>query len=482
MQERIDGRDDTMQSSASAIASEPASSALPQARSDAPVGNVLDSLIAGPIIPTLLKLAAPTVVVLVVQTFVSVIETYFVGFLGKDALAGVAFVFPVLMLMTMMSNGALGGGAASAIARALGSGRRQDADALVVHAVMLAMLFGLAFTIGVLGGGRALYRTLGGSGEAIEAALQYSSFVFGGAVLTWVVNLLAASLRGAGDVRTPALVIFAGALIVVPLSPALIFGFGPVPRLGIAGAGAAVIFYYALASVALAAYMRSRHSPIRLAWARPEWRLFKEILGVGGISAIGTLQINVTVAVVTALVGPFGTDALAGYGMASRLDYLLIPLLFSLGTAATTMVGANIGARQIARARRIAWTAALLGPAVTGAIRILAALFPQVWISIFSSDPNVIAAGSSYLRVVAPFYGCVGLGMLLYFAGQGARHVTWPVLAGTLRLIIVALGGWLAIRIVNADLTWLFAAGAAAPGTFRGVTGLSMRLQSWGSK
>jgi len=470
-----------MQSSASAIASEPASSALPQARSDAPVGNVLDSLIAGPIIPTLLKLAAPTVVVLVVQTFVSVIETYFVGFLGKDALAGVALVFPVLMLMTMMSNGALGGGAASAVARALGSGRRQDADALVLHAVVLAMIFGLAFTIGVVGGGRALYRALGGSGEAIEAALQYSSFVFGGAVLIWVVNLLTASLRGAGDVRTPALVIFAGAVIVVPLSPALIFGLGPIPRLGIAGAGAAVIVYYVLASVALIAYMRSSRSPVRLGWARPQWRLFKDILGVGGISAIGTLQINLTVAVATALVGPFGTDALAGYGMASRLDYLLIPLLFSLGTAATTMVGANIGARQIARARRIAWTAALLGAVVTETIGILAALFPHLWIGIFSSDPNVVAAGSSYLRVVAPFYGFVGLGMLLYFAGQGARHVTWPVLAGTLRLIIVAAGGWLAISIAHADLTWLFAAIAAAAVTFGSLTALAMRLQSWGA-
>jgi Na+-driven multidrug efflux pump len=283
-------------------------------------------------------------------------------------------------------------------------------------------------------------------------------------------------------VRIPALVIFAGAFIVVPLSPALIFGLGPVPQLGIAGAGAAVIIYYVLAGVALVGYMRSRHSPIKLVWAPLEWRLFKDILGVGGISAIGTLQINVTVAVVTALVGPFGTDALAGYGMASRLDYLLIPLLFALGTAALTMVGANIGARQVARARRIAWTAALLAAAVTETIGVLAALFPHVWIGIFSSDPNVVAAGSSYLRVVAPFYGFIGLGMLLYFAGQGARHVTWPVLAGTLRLTIAAVGGWLAIKVYHADLLWLFAVVALSSMMFGAVTALAMRLQSWGGK
>jgi putative MATE family efflux protein len=467
-----------------ALANESASPRLaqPDTRASAPASQLFGGLIAGPIIPALLKLAAPTVVVLVVQTFVSVAETFFVGFLGKDALAGVALVFPLLMLMTMMSNGALGGGAASAVARALGSGRRQDADALVFHAVVLAMLFGLVFTLGVLGGGRVLYRLLGGSGDAIEAALQYSRFVFGGAVLIWAVNLLAASLRGAGEVRVPALIIFAGAFIVVPLSPALIFGAGPLPRLGIAGAGAAVITYYVLAGVALVAYLRSRHSPIKLVRARLEWRLFKDILGVGGISAIGTLQVNITVAVVTGLVGPFGTDALAGYGMASRLDYVLIPLLFALGTAALTMVGANIGARQVARARRIAWTAALLGAAITETIGVLAALFPHMWIGIFSSDPNVVAAGSSYLRVVAPFYGFIGLGMLLYFSGQGARHVTWPVLAGTLRLTIAAIGGWLAIKVYHADLLSLFAVVALSSVAFGTVTALAMRLQSWGGK
>jgi Na+-driven multidrug efflux pump len=168
--------------------------------------------------------------------------------------------------------------------------------------------------------------------------------------------------------------------------------------------------------------------------------------------------------------------------MASRLDYLLIPLLFALGTAAVTMVGANIGARQVARARRIAWTAAFLAAGVTEAIGVLAALFPHVWIGIFSSDPNVVATGSSYLRIVAPFYGFVGLGMLLYFAGQGAKRVTWPVLAGTLRLIIAAAGGWLAIKIYHADLSWVFGAVAASSLVFGGLTALAMRLQNWGGK
>ncbi|MBI3709285.1 MAG: MATE family efflux transporter [Proteobacteria bacterium] len=439
-------------------------------------GGLLD----GPIVPPLLRLALPMIVVLVVQTFVGVAETYFVGHLGTEALAGVSLVFPVLMLMAMMSNGGIGGGVASAVARALGGGRARDADALVLHAVVLALLFGAAFTTGVLGGGAALYGALGGTGEALVAAQQYSSFVFGGAVLAWVVNLLAAALRGAGNVKVPALVILAGAVLVVPLSPALIFGFGPIPRLGIAGAGAAIVIYYALAAVALVAYMRSARSPVRLARSRLQWRLFKDILGVGGLSAVGTVQANLTVAIITGLAGAFGTDALAGYGMASRLDYVLIPLLFGLGTATVTMVGANIGAGNVERARRIAWSAALLAAGVTEAIGVLAALFPQAWVGIFSADEHVLAVGALYLRVVAPFYGLVGLGMMLYFAGQGAKRVALPVLAGSARLAIAGAGGWLAVAAFGASLPTLFAVVAASSIAFGGMVALATALRPWG--
>src|SRR3982074_2144519 len=148
------------------------------------------ALLSGPIIPTMLRLALPTVVVLVVQTFVGVSETYFVGFLGTDALAGVALVFPVLMLMQMMSNGGIGGGVASSVARAICAGRKGDADALVLNALFLAIAFGIIFTAGEFLGGRALYRALGGQGDALMASVAYADAVFSGAVLVWIVSLL----------------------------------------------------------------------------------------------------------------------------------------------------------------------------------------------------------------------------------------------------------------------------------------------------
>src|SRR5262249_19103676 len=170
------------------------------------------SLLEAPITRTLLRLAAPNVLVMLVQASLGLIETYFVGKLGTAALAGVALVFPVVMLMQMMSAGAMGGGISSAIARALGGARRDDADALTFHALVIAMIFGLVFTAAVLGGGRWLYAAMGGSGPTLDAALTYSNIIFSAAVLVWVFNSFANVIRGTGNMAVPATVILLGTL------------------------------------------------------------------------------------------------------------------------------------------------------------------------------------------------------------------------------------------------------------------------------
>nr|WP_249780566.1 MATE family efflux transporter [Bradyrhizobium sp. dw_411] len=429
----------------------------------------------------MLKLAIPTLIVLVVQTMVGIAETYFVSFLGTDALAGVALVFPVLMLMQMMSNGGIGGGVASAIARALGAGRKDEADALVLNALVLAVVFGVAFSAAEFLGGSALYRALGGQGATLAASLAYANTVFAGAALVWIVSLMAAALRGAGNTVVPATVIFIGMFVLLPLSPALIFGWGPFPKLGVAGAGLAVVTYYLIGATILIAYLRSARSTLHLSFniKRIKWRRLADILRVGGLSALGAIQANLTVVLVTGVVGLFGTDAIAGYGIASRLDYILIPLLFALGTAALTMVGTNFGAGQVARAERIAWISAFFAAGLTELIGALAAIFPRAWLSLFSTEPGVLATGELYLHTVAPFYGIFGFGMLLYFAGQGAGRVLWPVLAGTARLIIAAAIGWIIVVHFGGGLRALFIAVAAASVTYGVVTAAALWLRSW---
>jgi putative MATE family efflux protein len=323
---------------------------------------------------------------------------------------------------------------------------------------------------------------MGGSGAVLAAALSYSNIVFAGAVPLWIVSLLSASLRGSGDAKTPALVIFGGIMILIPLSPALIFGWGPFPRLGIAGAGTAVVTYYILAAITLIAYMRSSRSPLKLSPVRLEGRLFKQILGVGLLSAVGTLQTNLTVTCVTGIVGLFGSDAIAGYGIASRLDYLQVPILFGFGTAVVTMVGVNVGAGQIARARRIAWTAAGIAAAFTGLLGLVVLIFPHAWIGLFSNDPKVLASGTLYLQAAAPVYGAVGLGMLLYFASQGASRVLWPVLAGSVRMLVAVLIGWYCVVKLGASLSTLFHFVALASLLYGAITAIWMLADSWGAR
>src|SRR3989442_1578194 len=182
-------------------------------------------LLEAPIAGTLLRLATPNVLVMIVQAAVGLIETYFIGQLGTDALAGVALVFPLVMLMQMMSAGAMGGGISSAIARALGAGRRADANALASHALAIAVGFGLLFMLAVLGGGHWLYSAMGGSGASLTAALTYSNVLFSGAILIWVFNSLASVIRGSGNMAVPAVGTAGRGVAALPLFASLLFGW-----------------------------------------------------------------------------------------------------------------------------------------------------------------------------------------------------------------------------------------------------------------
>lgn len=437
-------------------------------------------LLEAPIVAMLVRLALPNILVMFVQASVGLIETYFVGRLGTDALAGMALVFPPLMLMQMMSAGAVGGGISAAVARALGRGSRDDADRLAMHAIVIALVFAATFSVAMLLGGRWVYLAMGGSGASLAAAMTYSNVVFAGLPLLWLFNALANVVRGSGNMVIPALVTCTGAAVLIPLSPCLIFGWGPFPALGIAGGGVAVVAYYAAGTAAFAWYLASSRGIVRLALRgiRFERRLFADILRVGAVAAITTVLTNLTIAIVTALVGSFGSAAIAGYGIGSRLEYLLVPLVFGLGGPLVAMVGTNIGAGSRERALRTTWIGAAIAFGLTEAIGLAAAAMPLAWLSLFDSDPAMLAAGALYLQTVGPFYGLFGLGIALYFASQGAGRLLWPLAAGVVRLIIAAGGGWLALRWTG-SLAGVYLAVGVALAAFGAINAISVASGVW---
>jgi putative MATE family efflux protein len=446
-----------------------------------PAAQPVDHLLTGPILPTLLKLAIPNTIAMFGSTLVAVAETAYIGRLGTEPLAGIALVFPFVMLTQMMSAGAMGGGVSSAVSRALGAGHRDRAAALALHAAMIGACAGLFFTGMLLSFGRDFYFLLGGRGAVLEQAMLYSQVLFSGAVSIWLVNTLASVVRGTGDMRTPSAVLIAVAIVQITLGGALGLGLLGLPKFGMPGVAAGQLVAFTLGAIFLIWYLASGRSRLRLNFAAFRFRrdMFFDILKVGAISCLSPLQTVLTILIFTKILASFGTETLAGYGMGSRLEFLLVPIAFAFGVASVPMVGMAVGAGLVARARRIAWTASAAAGITLGLIGLVVAVDPKLWVSLFTDDPGVTAAAYSYFALAGPAFGFFGVGVCLYFSSQGAAKVGGPVLAGTARLVMVGLGGWW-LASAGAPAWTLFALVGAAMVVFGLASALSVYLARWG--
>lgn len=438
-------------------------------------------LVTAPIGPSLLRLAGPTTGVMVVQVFVAIAEAWFVARVGVDALAAIVLVIPFITLMMNMANGGMGGGVASALARALGGGRHDDARALVVHALLLGLGSALVFTIFAWTALPSVLRWLGGEGEVLRQALAFSHVWFSGAFLLWTGAFLSALLRGGGNSGTPGRIGLVMSLVYIPVLGVLILGIGDWPGMGLVG-GAVAPLVTGFASVVLLAraVVRGRLGFVpSFAGVRIQLRLFVEILRVGAMGSISTVTATLTAMLVTGLVARFGTAALAGYSIGMRLEFMLAPLAFGIGTGATTLVGIAAGAGAWARAVRVAWTAGLTAGVAIGVLGAVIALMPETWSRLFASDDAVVAASVACIVHVAPFYWLFGLGLTLNFASQGAGRMRVPVAASVARLVVAAGGGWLAIDQLGLGLNGVFAAIAASLIVYGALIGGALLLKPW---
>ena len=443
----------------------------------------LDPILRAPILPTLLRLSLPNMLAMFASGLVTIAETSYVGHLGTPALAGLALVFPLVMLTTMMSAGAMGGGVSSAVSRALGAGNLERASALAMHAFVIGCSAGLLFTVLLLSFGKQLYTLLGGRGAALSEALAYSNTVFVGALGMWLTNTLSSIVRGGGNMKLPSLVLGVAAIFQVAIAGVLGLGLGPFPRLGMAGIALGSVIAFSVAAIFLVWYLVSGRARVSLDFRAFVLRreMFADILKVGALACLSPLQTVLTVLVVTRLVSGFGTEALAGYGIGSRLEFLLIPIAFGIGVACVPMVGMAIGARQVPRARAVAWTGGALSAALIGLVGVVVAVFPEAWTRLFTNDPGVLAAARSYFTAAGPCYVFHGLGLCLYFASQGAGKVFGPVLATTLRLAVVAVGGWWLTQSA-APAQAMFALVGAAMIAYGLATAAAIYFVSWQPK
>jgi putative MATE family efflux protein len=436
-------------------------------------------LLHDPIVPTLLRLASPNVIGLLAQTLTIAYDGYIVARIGTDALAAVALVFPLSMLMVQLSRAAMGGGVASAVARALGAGSADAATAVAWHGILIELACGIALGLALLIGGPYLYAAMGGRGAIGALAQSYAIPIFAGAFATWAHNGLASIHAGSGNMKLPAACLLGNALSHVALCPLLVFGLGPVPALGIAGASLSFVTLNALFACVLLRPLVTGRAAVRLRPVPLSGHAAREVLRVGLPASVSPFISNGNVIVLTGYAGAFGTATLAGYGIGARLEYLLIPLVFGFGAALLAMVGRNIGAGKAERAARIAWTGSMLVAGIAGVIGIVLAIFPELWTRWFIPDPGgqARAAADLYLRIAGAFYAPFGFGLAFFFASQGAGRLKWPLAGSFARLALTVAGG--AIAVEMGSLAALYVVIGLSFLAYALIPAVAFRLGAW---
>ena len=443
--------------------------------------NRTQEFLTKPIIPLLIRMSAPNTIAFFIQSLVVLTEVWFISRLGTNSLAAVALAFPLLMITQTMSGGALGGAITSAIARSMGADDIEKAERLIWHSIIISLGGAISFLILFLLFGKQLLFLLGGRGEILQESYAYCSILFFGGILVWLSGSLSAVLRGMGNMRFPATLMVITSSIQVILSGGFILGWFGLPKLGVPGAAVAVLISSALMVTVILFKLRSKSIPASLRKERFQLRkiLFDNIFEVAIPASLSPLLVVGTILVLTGLVGRFGTEALAGYGIGSRVEFLMIPLIFGIGTAMTSIVGANIGALNIDRAEKVG----ILGGSTAGFVSILIgltlAVFPEAWIQFFTDDIKAFEVTKKYIQIVGPFYIFQGIGLSLYFASQGANAMKWPTIATIARFIIACAGGGISVYWLDLGIESIFISSSAAMAIFGLMIFISIKKGAW---
>ncbi|HYV56992.1 MAG TPA: MATE family efflux transporter [Candidatus Nitrosopolaris sp.] len=378
------------------------------------------------------RLAAPTTLVMAVAAVSNVVYTYFVSRLGVEAIGAVSLVFPVSILAITTMVGGIGAGASSAMARALGAGRPRAAAALAGQALLLSGALGIAFGLGMQVAAPALFRVMGASGAVHESASRFARILFGGAVITFVGGMFDSVMRGEGNVRVPAIWSTTSLMLQMVCTPLFMFTF----HWGLMGAPIAMLTGQLIAIVPRALWVLGGRAVVRPAFRLPQFTLAptREILRVGVPAALSMSITNVGLMVLTAVVTRLGDADLAAFGLGTRLDFLLMSFGYGFGAAVLTLVGLATGARRQDRTRAFV----MRGGAIAALLLAIPGLGlcwrPGVWLGLFTDDPGIQAVGARYFRLIGPSYPFVGISMIIGFAFQGLGRATVPLVWTCLRV------------------------------------------------
>ena len=392
-------------------------------------------LTSGPIARTLLVLAWPVMLSNLFQTIYNLVDTLWLGRLGKVAIAAPTIVWPLVFLMISIGAGITIAGTAL-VAQYTGARREEEAN----HAAGQVFAFTgiLALTLGIAGIfiARPLMVAMGAGPDLLPAATSYLRIIYGGIPAMFGMFIVTSLLNGVGDTMTPMKLMGVSVVLNIVLDPLFIFGWGPFPAWGITGAAVATVLsrgmiaiygLYLLFSGKVGIHLRFRH-------LRLEWATVKHILLIGAPASLGQSGTALGFSIMTGILARFGTAVVSAFGIGNSIISIAIMPAMGLGQAAATMVGQNLGAEETKRAEHSAWTAIWISTAFLLAASTAVYFLRTSLVRIFINDPEVIALGASMFAITAMAFPFMGLLQVIIGAYQGSGHTVYSMFFSLFRL------------------------------------------------
>jgi putative MATE family efflux protein len=416
----------------------------------------MEDLTKGSITRHLLKTTSFMLVTMIFQTMYFLVDLYWVGRLGKEAIAGVGIAgnlsFIVLAITQM-----LGVGTTTLISHAAGRKEREEAQLVLTQSILLSVFIGALFLIASTALRESYVTTLSPDPVSADAATAYLSWFIPAMALQFPMVVMAAALRGTGNFKPGMVVQTATVIINIVLAPALMFGWLGTASMGVAGAGLASFIAIIIGTVWLAFYFFESTSYLKLhPHVRPNAGIWARVLKIGLPAGVEFALIAVYLFIVYTVSRPFGAAAQAGFGIGQRIIQAGFMPIVALGFAVAPVAGQNFGAHRPERVRETFKRAVMMGAGVSTIVTVTCLFADELMIRFFSSDPGVIAVGAQYLRIIA--WGTIPSGIIFVNGSmfQAMGNTIPPLIASFVRILVVAIPAVLLSRMPGFDLRWVW--------------------------
>ena len=403
-------------------------------------GRPSNDIIAGPIVRSLFRLAWPIMLSNLLHTMYNLVDTFWLGRLGKEALAAPTLSWPVIFLVISIGAG-LGIAGTALVAQYTGAREEEAAQDVAGNTLSFLLTIGLLLSLGGFLATEPILKLMGVEPEVLRLATSYMRIIFASLPAMFAFFGFSALLQGWGDTLTPMKLSLISIGLNTLLDPLLIFGWGPFPRWEVSGAAAAT----ALSRGALAFFgiylLFSGRVGISLkpGHLRPDRKRISQLVRIGLPASVGQAGTALGFSVLMGIVARFGTATIGAFGVGNRIISLVMMPAMGLGRATTTMVGQNLGSDQKRRAERVSWVSMGINAMLLTAMGLFSFAFRHDLVKIFIDDQAVIARGAELFRLVSFSLPFVGILQVMIGTYQGAGRTMYSMLFSLFRLWVLRL-------------------------------------------